>query len=78
VFAAADDVDDFAARIDELLDDPQRRAAMGAAGRVRAVDFLAWEHQERSLLRAYDRALGAATASPATGRNVAPPALVDT
>jgi len=78
VFAAADDVDDFAARIDELLDDPQRRAAMGAAGRARAVDFLAWEHQERSLLRAYERALGAATASPAAGRNVAPPALVDT
>ena len=51
---------------------------MGAAGRARAVDFLAWEHQERSLLRAYERALGAAAASPAAGRNVAPPALVDT
>jgi hypothetical protein len=30
---------------------------MGAAGRLRAESFLAWEHQERSLLVAYARAL---------------------
>jgi glycosyltransferase involved in cell wall biosynthesis len=59
VYARANDVADFAARIDELLDDPQRRAAMGRAGRKRAEAMLAWEHQERALLRAYARALGA-------------------
>jgi len=30
---------------------------MGAAGRQRVEDVLAWEHQERSLLAAYSRAL---------------------
>jgi glycosyltransferase involved in cell wall biosynthesis len=56
LFAA--DVDGFAALIDELLDDPARRETMGAAGRVRAEATLAWEHQERALLAAYERALG--------------------
>jgi glycosyltransferase involved in cell wall biosynthesis len=60
VFAAANDVEDFAARIDELLDDPGRRRSMGEAGRARAEGVLAWEHQERSLLHAYERALGVA------------------
>ena len=78
VYAAANDVDDFAARIDELLDDPERRRAMGAAGRARAEGVLAWEHQERSLLRAYARALGVEAASPAAGRNVPARALLDT
>jgi glycosyltransferase involved in cell wall biosynthesis len=59
VYAAADDVADFAARIDELLDDPGRREAMGRRGRARAEGVLAWEHQERALLRAYDHVLGA-------------------
>jgi glycosyltransferase involved in cell wall biosynthesis len=78
VFAVADDVEDFAVRVDELLDDPERRAAMGEAGRARAEGVLAWEHQERSLLRAYARALGATAPAPAAGRNVASPALMDT
>jgi glycosyltransferase involved in cell wall biosynthesis len=60
VFAAANDVEDFAARVDELLDDPDRRRAMGEAGRARAEGVLAWEHQERSLLGAYRQALGMA------------------
>lgn len=58
VFARADDPADFARLIDELLDDPARRAAMGAAGRARAEEVLAWEHQERALLAAYRKALG--------------------
>ena len=78
VFAAADDVDDFAAKIAELLDDPERRRAMGVAGRERAEAVLAWEHQERSLLRAYGRALGTATEPAVAGRNVPAQALLDT
>jgi glycosyltransferase involved in cell wall biosynthesis len=57
VFAAPADHAGFASLISELLDDPGRRAAMGASGRARAESFLAWEHQERSLLAAYSRAL---------------------
>ena len=57
VYATANDEADFARKIDELLDDPRGRREMGAAGRARAESMLAWEHQERSLLAAYRRAL---------------------
>jgi glycosyltransferase involved in cell wall biosynthesis len=57
VFVAPDDHTGFAAAISGLLDDPERRTAMGAAGRRRVEDVLAWEHQERSLLAAYSHAL---------------------
>lgn len=57
VFVAPDDHAGFARAVSELLDDPDRRAAMGATGRQRVEDVLAWEHQERSLLAAYSRAL---------------------
>jgi glycosyltransferase involved in cell wall biosynthesis len=58
VFAAPGDHAGFARLVSELLDDPERRAAMGAAGRERVENVLAWEHQERALLAAYSRALG--------------------
>lgn len=57
VFATPGDRAGFAQLISELLDDPGRRAEMGAAGSDRARNVLAWEHQERSLLAAYARAL---------------------
>jgi phosphatidylinositol alpha-mannosyltransferase len=38
----ADDEAGFAAALGELLDDPRRSAAMGAAGRQRALDTFAW------------------------------------
>jgi glycosyltransferase involved in cell wall biosynthesis len=60
VYAADGDVAGFAELVDELLDEPARREAMGALGRARAESVLAWEHQERALLAAYDRALGTA------------------
>lgn len=65
VYARDNDEREFAARIGELLDDPARRERMGALGRERAERFLAWEHQERSLLAAYERALGPAAPAPA-------------
>jgi glycosyltransferase involved in cell wall biosynthesis len=57
LFASPEDFDGFAALISDLLDDPERRRALGLAGRKRAEEVLAWEHQERAILAAYDRAL---------------------
>ena len=54
VYAAANNVEDFALKILELLDDPSRREAMGRAGVERIHDHLSWEHSRSSLLEAYD------------------------
>lgn len=56
-YAQPDDVDSLAKRIDELLDDPERRARMGQIGRERVERELSWEHSERSLASAYGSAL---------------------
>jgi glycosyltransferase involved in cell wall biosynthesis len=47
------DVDAFAQAIGELLDDADRRAEMGRAGRERVEAKLAWGHSERHLVDAY-------------------------
>jgi glycosyltransferase involved in cell wall biosynthesis len=57
VFARSGDHAGFARLVSDLLDDPERRAAMGAYGRARVESLLAWEYQERSLLAAYRRAV---------------------
>ena len=56
LYASDNDPAEFAARIDELLDDPQRRQELGVAGRLRVERGLAWEYSERALLEAYGRA----------------------
>jgi glycosyltransferase involved in cell wall biosynthesis len=57
LYASDNDPAEFAARIDELLDDPQRRQELGVAGRLRVERGLAWEYSERALLEAYGRAI---------------------
>ena len=47
----------FAGAINQLLDDPARRAEMGAAGRKRVEMGLSWEKSEQTLLAAYQHAL---------------------
>jgi glycosyltransferase involved in cell wall biosynthesis len=57
LYAEPNDVASFAARIDELLADPARRAEMGRIGRERVEQELSWEHSERHLAAAYNSVL---------------------
>jgi glycosyltransferase involved in cell wall biosynthesis len=52
-YAKRNDPDDMAAKIVELLDDPQRRAAMGAFGRRRVENELEWRYEVPKLRAAY-------------------------
>jgi glycosyltransferase involved in cell wall biosynthesis len=54
LYARRNDPLDLAAKIVELLDDPDRRRAMGALGRRRVLEELEWRHEETKLLAAYE------------------------
>lgn len=55
LYARKNDERDLAAKIVELLDDPERRVRMGHLGRSRVESELEWRHQEPKLLAAYAR-----------------------
>jgi glycosyltransferase involved in cell wall biosynthesis len=67
-FVPSGDDEAFAGRIDELLDDPERRIAMGAAGRRRVQGDLSWSASEGALHAAYARALEKGSARRSTRR----------
>jgi glycosyltransferase involved in cell wall biosynthesis len=52
-YAKRNDPDDLAAKIIELIDDPDRRAQMGAFGRRRVENELEWRYEVPKLLEAY-------------------------
>jgi glycosyltransferase involved in cell wall biosynthesis len=54
LYARKNDALDFAAKIVELLEDPAKRAAMGAFGRKRVREELEWRYEAPKLLAAYD------------------------
>lgn len=65
LYARKNDPLDFARKIVELLDDPERRARMGAFGRQRVLDELEWRHEAPKLLAAYERLFQARARAPA-------------
>jgi glycosyltransferase involved in cell wall biosynthesis len=54
LYAKNNDAKDFAAKIVELIDNPQKRAAMGAFGRARVERELSWTYEAPKLLAAYN------------------------
>lgn len=55
LYAQPNDENDFAAKINFLLDAPEARASMGEIGRKRVLNSLTWEHSEQALYAAYDK-----------------------
>ena len=56
LYAAENDTKDLAAKMLQLLDDPKKRAEMGAYGRRRVVSDLGWDDQVNTLIAAYQQA----------------------
>jgi glycosyltransferase involved in cell wall biosynthesis len=55
LYAKRNDVKDFGGKIVALIDDPERRQAMGELGRKRILASFSWEHSAPVLLAAYER-----------------------
>ncbi len=55
LYAIPNLVEDFADRIETLLDDDELRLKMGALGRQRVEEELSWDHSKKNLLLAYGR-----------------------
>jgi glycosyltransferase involved in cell wall biosynthesis len=54
VYVRPNDVEEYAQVILQLLDDRQRRASMGKAGRERVENVLGWNHQAPRYVRVYE------------------------
>jgi glycosyltransferase involved in cell wall biosynthesis len=61
VYVTPNDVAEYARAIVALMDDEDRRARLGKAGRLRVEQELAWSYQRRAYLDVYRRLLGEAT-----------------
>jgi glycosyltransferase involved in cell wall biosynthesis len=73
VYVTPGDAAAMAEAIAALLDDPARRAAMGACGRDRLFGALAFEYSLPHLLSAYDAAWAQCRGGRAAARRLLPP-----
>jgi glycosyltransferase involved in cell wall biosynthesis len=64
LYATPNNLQDFADKIEILLDNEDLRRTMGAIGRARIVDELQWEHHKKYLLRAYEALFQGSSPSP--------------
>jgi len=53
LYATPNSAEDFASKIETLLDDEKLRLSMGAYGRKRIDDALSWEHDKKNFLLVY-------------------------
>jgi glycosyltransferase involved in cell wall biosynthesis len=53
LYAEPNSAEDFAMKIEQLLDDADLRRQMGGFGRKRVEDELSWEHSRKNLIGAY-------------------------
>jgi glycosyltransferase involved in cell wall biosynthesis len=60
VYVQPNDERAYARAIVQLLDDEERRQTMGALGRARVEDVLAWRHQSAAYVEVYNRLVGIA------------------
>ena len=58
VYAEPNEVPAFADLVVDLVDDEPRRATMGAFGRRRVEESLAWTHQKAGYVRVFDDLTG--------------------
>ncbi|KQV74493.1 glycosyl transferase family 1 [Aeromicrobium sp. Root344] len=63
------DVGELEAAIEELLDDPARREAMGRAGRERVLELFSWRAVASATAAAYEEVIAASAASEHKGDN---------
>ncbi len=64
-YVASGDIAAYARSIVELLDDDNKREAMGRAGRLRIEEELGWSHQRGTYIGVYDLLVGRDPAIPA-------------
>ena len=53
LYATPNLAEDFASKVEALLDDEALRFKMGAIGRKRIEEELSWDHAKMNLMRAY-------------------------
>jgi len=68
VYVRPNEIADYAAAIADLMDDEPLRSRMGALGRARVEQELAWSYQERAYLDVYRRLLGDSSVAEGAGR----------